>query len=183
MALKATICKAELQITDLDRYYYQAHSLTIAKHPSETDERMMYRIVAFALNASDTLCFTKGISTDDEPDIWEKNLSGEIELWIDLGQPDEKRLRKACGRSSKVVVYTYKKRSADIWWQQMEDKVSRFNNLDIAHLKTSDLHSLEQMAGRNMTLQCTIQDGLVWISDESRNSEIEVITHKSGSVY
>ena len=97
MAIKSTIFKAELQISDMDRHYYQTHVLTIARHPSETDERMMVRILAFALNADEALEFTKGISTQDEPDIWRKSLSGEIECWIDLGQPDEKRIRKACG--------------------------------------------------------------------------------------
>lgn len=174
MALKATICKADLQISDMDRNYYQSHSLTIAQHPSETKERLMYRLIAFALNASDALSFTKGISTDDEPDIWQKNLSGEIELWIDLGQPDEKRLRKACGRSKKVRVYTYKKRSADVWWQQMQEKISRFNNLDIAHLETADTEVLESMAERNMSLQCTIQEGMIWLSDENQSIEIEI---------
>ena len=181
MALKATICKAELQITDLDRNYYQSHSLTIAQHPSENDERLMYRIVAFALNASDSISFTKGISTDDEPDIWQKNLSDEIELWIDLGQPDEKRLRKACGRSQHVIVYTYKQRSADIWWQQMQDKVSRFNNLEIAHLKAANSGLLESMVGRNMSLQCTIQEGMIWLSDENQSTEIEVIRYSASA--
>ena len=105
MALKATIFKAELQLSDMDRHHYQTHALTLARHPSETDERMLLRLAAFALNADERLEFTKGISSEDEPDLWLKNLSGEIELWIELGQPDEKRMRRACGRARRVVVY------------------------------------------------------------------------------
>lgn len=178
MALKATICKAELQITDMDRDYYQAHSLTIAQHPSETDERMMLRVLAFALNASDTLSFTKGISTDDEPDIWQKSLSDEIELWIDLGQPDEKRVRKACGRARRVIIYTYKSRSANIWWNQAQSRLARFDNLAVVHLNVKEQAALEKMVARNMQFQCTIQDGTIWLSDETQNVEIETLVWK-----
>lgn len=115
MALKSTIYKASLQIADMDRNYYHDHMLTIAKHPSETDERMMLRILVFALNAHDDLVFTKGLSTDNEPDLWQKKLNGDIERWIDLGQPDEKRIRKACGLSNQVLIYCYSGSSADIW--------------------------------------------------------------------
>ncbi|HXH71658.1 MAG TPA: YaeQ family protein, partial [Mariprofundaceae bacterium] len=116
MAINATIFKAEVQITDLDRHYYADHQLTIARHPSETDSRMMVRLVAFAFHAGEALQFTRGISTEDEPDLWQKSMSGEIELWIELGQPDEKRIRKACGRARKVIVYTYQQRSGEAWW-------------------------------------------------------------------
>ena len=172
MALKATICKAQLQVTDLDRDYYQAHALTIARHPSENDARMMFRVVAFALSASDTLEFTRGISTEDEPDIWQKNLRGEIELWIELGEPDEKRLRKACGRSRRVILYTYKDRSAAVWWAQAGPKLERFNNLSVVHL-AADHAALEQLADRNMELQCTVQDGNIWLSSDRADTEIQ----------
>src|SRR5690242_18259904 len=105
MALKATIFKADLNIADMDRDYYGDHALTIARHPSETDERMMVRVFAFARHAHERLQFTKGLSADDEPDLWQKSLSDEIELWIDVGQPDEKRVRKACNRSQRVALY------------------------------------------------------------------------------
>ena len=115
MALKATIFKAAVQIADTDRNYYQTHALTLARHPSETDERMMVRLLAFALHAHESLLFGKGLSADDEPDLCRKDLTGAIQLWIDVGQPDEKRLRKACGRASQVVVYSYGTTSARAW--------------------------------------------------------------------
>jgi uncharacterized protein YaeQ len=176
MATKATIFKAELQVSDMDRNHYQGHSLTIARHPSETDERMMVRILAFALHADAGLAFTKGISTDDEPDLWQKSLSGEIELWIDLGQPDEKRIRKACGRARQVVIYCYDDRSAQVWWQQIQGKLERFNNLRVVTLPAGSSRSMAELARRNMQLQLTIQDGQIWMSDDDHSLEIEPVT-------
>lgn len=167
MAIKSTIFKAELQISDMDRHYYQTHALTIARHPSETDERMMVRILTFALHADEALEFTKGISTQDEPDLWQKSLSGEIELWIDLGQPDEKRIRKACGRARKVVIYTYSGNSAEIWWQQNSPALSRFDNLSVINLPVACVKELGKLAQRSMRLQCSIQDGEIWLGDEN----------------
>ncbi|MEA1889905.1 MAG: YaeQ family protein [Pseudomonadota bacterium] len=165
MAQKATIYKAELQIADMDRNHYQNYSLTVACHPSETDTRMMVRLLAFALNASDELKFTKGISTDDEPDIWKKSLTDDILLWIDLGQPDEKRLRKACGRAGQVIVYTYQQRSAEPWWKQIKDNCQRFENLEVISIREDACKDLSQLVNRNMRLQCTLQDGECWITD------------------
>ena len=171
MALKATIFRAELQIADMDRHYYQDHTLTVARHPSETDERMMMRILAFALNAHEQLSFTKGISTDDEPDLWQKNYSDEIELWIDLGQPDEKRVRKACGRSRKVVLYNYGGRIANTWWEQNRGKLGRFDNLTVFPLDPEFTQGLGQMTNRTMSLHCTIQDGHILFSDGTQTAE------------
>jgi len=169
MALKSTIYKAELNIADMDRGYYASHSLTLAQHPSETIERMMLRIVAFALHASEFLSFTKGISVDDEPDLWQKNYSDEIECWIELGEPDEKRLRKACGRSDEVWVYSYGGRAADIWWQQNGNKFERFANLRVHSVSPQILTELAQLCERSMQLTATIQDGQLWISSDAQN--------------
>ncbi len=179
MALKATIFKAELQIADMDRNYYAAHSLTIARHPSETDERMMLRLLAFALSADEQLSFTRGISSDDEPDLWQQSLSGEIEHWIELGQPDEKRIRKACGRAHRVTLHPYSGSSADIWWSQNGDRLQRFNNLDIIAFPAEAGAALAPMARRNMQLQCNIQDGEAWFSDGENDVTIKPQKWKS----
>ncbi|MDT8383227.1 MAG: YaeQ family protein [Gammaproteobacteria bacterium] len=173
MALKSTVFKLDLQISDLDRHYYQTHQLTLARHPSETNARMLMRIVAFALHASDALSFTKGLSTDDEPDIWEKNLTNEILLWIDLGQPDEKRIRQACGKAKSVIIYTYNQRSSAIWWSQIEPRLKRFRNLSVINLSVADSDELEAMVDRNIELQCTLQDGQVWLSNNALTLAIE----------
>lgn len=166
MALKATIFKATLNIADMDRHYYADHHLTIARHPSETDERMMIRLLAFILNASDSLEFTRGISTDDEPDLWQKSLSDEIELWIELGLPDESRLRKACSRADRVILYTYGGRAVSLWWDKHQGKLKRFNNLTIINLPPDATEDLAGLAERGMNLQCTIQDGTVNIGND-----------------
>jgi uncharacterized protein YaeQ len=173
MALKATIFKADLAISDLDRGYYASHNLTIAQHPSETEERMMLRLAVFALHAGEMLSFTKGISSDDEPDLWQKNYADEIELWIDLGEPDEKRLRKACGRAEQVWIYSYGGRAADVWWQQNGDKFQRFANLTIASVAPSTLTELAGLVQRSMQLSATIQDGQLWLSDGQSNVLVE----------
>jgi len=178
MALKATIFKADLQIADMDRNYYGDHSLTLARHPSETDERMMVRLLAFALNASETLSFCKGLSTDDEPDIWQKDLTDAIELWIEVGLPDEDRLRKACNRAQQVIVYAYGERSADVWWQQIKNKLTRFDNLTIYQLPGDSSERLATLAQRTMRLQCTVQDGTIWLGDGEKSVEVEPSTLK-----
>ncbi len=172
MATKATIFKADLQIVDMDRNYYQEHALTLARHPSETDERMMLRLLAFAHNASDTLAFTRGLSSSDEPDLWQKDLTGAIERWIELGQPDEKRLRKACGRSQQVLVYCYSGNSAGIWWQQNSAALVNIKNLAVLNIPAEKSKALAQLAQRNMQLQATIQDGDMWIADSESNVEV-----------
>jgi uncharacterized protein YaeQ len=171
MALKATIYKADLQIADMDRQYYGDHSLTIARHPSETDERMMVRLLAFALNAHEALGFGKGISTEDEPDLWQKDLTGAIDLWIDVGLPDEKRLLKACGRSAQVLVYCYSS-AWNIWWNQIANKVERARNLQVVNLRAEESVALSQLAQRTMQLQCTIQDGQVWLNSGDKTVQL-----------
>ncbi|MDG1312406.1 MAG: YaeQ family protein [Porticoccaceae bacterium] len=168
MALGATIFKAELNIVDMDRHYYQQHSLTLAQHPSETDERLMIRLLVFALHASDLLRFTKGLSTDDEPDLWQKSLSDEIELWVELGLPSEKRLKKACGRAQQVIVYTYGTGSAEQWWKEMQPQLARFKNLSVRHLDTDITKKLAKGMQRNLDIQVSIQDSEVtWDTDQT----------------
>ncbi len=172
MALKATIFKADLQISDMDRHYYHDHALTIARHPSETEERMMVRILAFTLYADEMLGFGKGISTEDEPDLWRKDLTGAIDLWIDVGLPDEKRVRKACNRSAQVVVLTFGGRGADIWWQQNAGALSRFDHLTVLCLPSETGEQLAALCKRTMRLNSMIQDGQIWLGDESTRLDV-----------
>ena len=168
MAQNATIHKVELSVSDMDRHYYEVHKLTVAKHPSETDERLMVRIVAFALNAHEHLEMTKGLSTDDEPDIWQKSLSGEIDLWVALGLPSEKVMRQSCSKAAKVIVYPYGGRIAEVWWDKVRNGINRFENLQIINFSEADTGALAKLASRGMKLQVNIQDGDVMVSvDES----------------
>lgn len=171
MALKATIFKADLQIADMDRHYYGEHVLTIARHPSETDERMMVRLLAFTLHAGPALVFGKGLSTEDEPDLWQKDLTGAIEQWVDVGLPDERRILKACGRAGQVAVYCYGSTSA-IWWSQLASRLERAKNLRVYSLAPAATQALALLAERNMRLQCTVQDGQIWINSGDRTVEV-----------
>jgi len=169
MAISSTINKISLNIANMDTHYYQSHDLTVAQHPSETDFRFMIRLIAFMANANEQLSFTKGIASDDEPDLWQKSLTDEIELWIDLGQPDEKRIRKACGRAKQVIIYTYHEKKAKVWWQQQKEKCQRFNNLSVIHINAE---GVDAMISRSMQLQCNIQDGELYLNDDTSNFTI-----------
>lgn len=171
MALKATIYKADLQIADMDRHYYVDHALTIARHPSESDERMMARVLMYALYAQEGIAFTKGLFDVDEPEVWVKDLTGEIKLWIDIGQPDDVRLRKASGRADQVVVLCFSS-SSDVWWKQIESKLTRLNNLTVLQLPVETSQELTALVERTMQLQCMVQDGEVWISTEGARVQV-----------
>lgn len=173
MAAGSIIHKAQLNVSDMDRNYYETHDITVAKHPSETDKRLMLRLAAFALNASDRLIVTADIDADDEPALWEKDYGGEIKLWIELGQPDEKRVRKACGRSEKVIVYTYNLGSAMTWWEQNRAAYGRFKNLSVMHIHADDIESLSE---RSMRIQCNICDAE--LSLHSNNKDVYIKLEK-----
>jgi uncharacterized protein YaeQ len=179
MAQNATIFKAALQVADLERDYYHEHALTIARHPSETDERMMVRLLAFARHAHEDLRFGRGLDDDEEPDLWRKDPTGAIDAWIDVGQPDERRIRRACGRAGAVFVYSYGGRAADRWWAQTAPGLDRVANLTVVGLPVPGTQALAKLARRTMRLDCTIQGDHVWIADVERSVTIEPVTLKS----
>ncbi len=169
MALKATIYKASLQVADMDRHYYAEHALTLSQHPSETEERMMVRLLAFALNAHERLTFEQSMEDDAVADLWQKDLTGAIELWIDVGLPDEKLIRKACGRAEQVMVYAYGGKVAEMWFEQNKKLFQRQNNLTIFNIEQSSSNAIATMAQRTMQLQCNIQDEEIWLIDGQQN--------------
>ncbi|MFU8837403.1 MAG: YaeQ family protein [Thiohalomonadaceae bacterium] len=173
MAQSATIIKADLQIADMERGYYADHGLTLAQHPSETGERMMVRLLAFALHASPQLAFTRGLCADDEPELWEKSLSGEIDLWVEVGLPDERRVRRACGRAGQVYVYAYGGHAASLWWEKNARDLQRYDNLAVIELPLAASRELAGLLARGMRLQCTVQDGQVWLADGEQSILIE----------
>lgn len=175
MALKATIFKVDLSVADMDRNVYADFPLTLARHPSENDARMMVRLLAFMLFADERLEFGKGLSTDEEPDLWLKDLTGVIDLWIVVGQPDERWLRKASGRAGKVVVFAYGDRVVDVWWEQNRGKLEKLSNLIVYRLSSDDTQALAALASRSMNLQCTIQEGEVLITGEGDPVRVEPV--------
>ena len=181
MASNATIYKATLQISDMDRHYYEEHALTLARHPSETDERMMVRLLAFALHAHEALSFGRGLSTEEEPALWHKDLTGAIDLWIEVGQPEEKTVRRACGRAKQVYVYTYGGRGADQWWEKNLVALDRLNNLTVINLPLDGSRALTTLAQPSMQLQCTIQEGQIWMAGGDHTAHIDLTMLKNTS--
>ncbi len=169
MAAKATILKAELQVTDLDRHYYASHALTLAQHPSETDTRLLVRLLAFALHADERLEFGRGLSDEDEPALWRRDYTGEIEQWIELGQPDEARLRKASGRARQVVVVGYGGQAADAWWKRNAAALARLRNLTVLELDDAELAGAGALLERGMRVTAMIQDGELQLMDADRS--------------
>ena len=169
MAPNATIYRVELQVSDMDRHYYAEHSLTLAQHPSETPERLMVRLMAFALYADDRLEFGRGLSNDEDPDLWQRDYTGDNLLWIDLGQPDESRIRKACGRARQVVVVNYSGNSADIWWGKQGAALSRLKNLTVIDFTPDTVDRAVELLERSMRLTAMIQDGELQLMDQHRS--------------
>jgi uncharacterized protein YaeQ len=186
MAINSTIFKATLQIADIDHSYYADHSLTLARHPSETDERMMVRLVAFALqayklqalcNGDGILAFGAGLSDPNEPDVWLRDFTGQIRLWIEVGQPEDKPLLKACGRANEVVLYCFN-HAAEVWWRTMEAKLARPKNLNVFRMPTAASQALIALAQHSMQLQVTVQEGVLTLSDSAYMVGIEPVRWK-----
>ena len=186
MAIKSTIFKANLQVADIDHGYYADHALTLARHPSETDERMMVRLVALALhahklqsvcNGDGTLAFGAGLSNPDEPDVWLRDFTGQTRLWIEVGQPEDKPIIKACGKSDEVVVYCFN-HAAEIWWRGIENKLTRPRNLSVWRVPTEASQALAKLAQRSMQLQATIQEEVLMLGDGASTVDIECVRFK-----
>lgn len=186
MALKSTVFRVNLQIADIDNAYYADHTLTLARHPSETDERMMVRLAALALHAhtlqsvchgDGTLAFGAGLSDPDEPDVWLRDFTGQTRLWIEVGQPEEKPLLKACGKADAVVLYCFN-HAAEIWWRGIENKLTRPRNLSVWRIPTEASQSLQVLAQRSMQLQATVQDGVLMLADDKQAIDIQPVRWK-----
>lgn len=176
MALRATIFKLELHIADMVRGYYESHTLTLARHPSETDERMMLRVLMFALFAGEHLSFTRGLSTVEEPAVWEKDLTGTILNWIDLGHPDERRILQASGKSDRVVVCCYGGQASQVWWQGVQAGVARAQNLTVLAVEPEAARELARLAQRNMTLHVVIEEGTALVSSDAGSVPVNIQT-------
>jgi len=169
MSPKSTVFKVELQVSDMDRHYYALHNLILAQHPSETDVRLIVRLVAFALYADERLEFGRGLSDDSEPDLWQRDYVGDIQCWIDLGQPDESRIRKACARSRHVVVVNYGGHASDVWWKKIAAGLARFDNLTVIDIDPSSIDALIGHLQRGMRLTAMIQDTELQLMSDTLN--------------
>jgi len=186
VALKSTIFKANVQVADIDHGYYADHALTLARHPSETDERMMVRLVALALNAhalqtvcdgDGTLAFGAGLSDPEDPDVWLRDFTGRTRLWVEVGQPEDKPLAKACAKADEVQVYCFH-HAAEVWWRGIENKLTRLDKLQVWRIPTDASQALAALAQRSMQLQATIQEGALMLGDGKANVDIEPVRWK-----
>lgn len=175
MAPNATVYKAELQVTDLDRHYYATHDLVLAQHPSETPQRLMARLIVFALFADERLAFGRGLSDEDEPTLWQRGYDGQIERWIELGQPDESRLRKASGRAREVVVVGYAGNAAEVWWSKQGATLGRVRGLTVIDLRHEDVEAAIALLARTMRLTAMIQDGELQLMDAERSVSLRPV--------
>ncbi|HTH49620.1 MAG TPA: YaeQ family protein [Candidatus Limnocylindria bacterium] len=176
MALKATIYKARIQLSDLDRNVYGDQAVTIARHPSETDERLLVRLLAFALEAppgqdEPALELAKDMWEPDEPSLWQKDATGRISHWIDVGQPDEKRLLRTSARVDRLTVYSFAS-STPIWWRDLAPRLTRLRNLTVWQIPAEQSQALAAVAQRTMDLQLTVQDGSIWVDDGTHSVEV-----------
>ncbi|PKL23000.1 MAG: hypothetical protein CVV47_17150 [Spirochaetae bacterium HGW-Spirochaetae-3] len=178
MAIGATVCKVTLSVSDIDRHYYAEHRLTVSREPSEPDERFMARVLAFALNADEDLAFARGQAEADEPELWRRGYDGRIGLWIELGLPDPKRLRKASARADEVLLYLYHGRQAGVWWEQNCAGLSAIGKLRVVEIDAASVRSLAAMAARALELSCLVQDGQAWVDDGEDRIELGLRTLK-----
>jgi uncharacterized protein YaeQ len=186
LALKSTVFKVQLAVADIDHGYYADHALTLARHPSETDQRMMVRLAALAFHAHElqtvcggdgTLAFGKGLSDPDEPDVWLRDFTGLTRLWIEVGQPDEVAMAKACRQADQVAVYVFH-HAAEVWWRGIETKLTRLPNLSVWRVPAEAAQALERLAQRSMQLQATVQEGVLMLGDDKRHVDIEPVRWK-----
>ena len=168
MAIKSTIYKVQLSVSDMDRGVYGEHALTLALHPSETEERLMVRLLAFALyapkdNEHGELVFARGLSDTDEPDRWRHDLSGQLVDWIEVGHPDERRMTRAASRADRAIFIAYAA-STPVWWAGVKNKLNRTEKLAVWQLPAVQSQALAALAQRSMQLQVSVQDSTVWCS-------------------
>ncbi|GAB6194799.1 YaeQ family protein [Lysobacter xanthus] len=181
MSPKSTVVKVELQVSDMDRHYYASHALTLAQHPSETDLRLLVRVLAFALYADERLEFGRGLSDEDEPTLWRRDYTGAVEQWIELGQPDESRLRKAAGRAREVVVVGYGRNAMDPWWSRNAATLSRLSNLTVLDFSDEELDAALPLMGRGARLTAMIQDGELQLMDAERSVSLRPNVRQAGT--
>lgn len=186
MAIKSTIFKVQLAVADIDHGYYADHALTLARHPSETDERMMVRLAGLAFHAhtlqtvcggDGTLAFGAGLSDPDDPDVVLRDFTGQTRLWIEVGQPDETAITKACRKSDQVVLYAFH-HAAEVWWRGIETKLTRLSNLQVWRIQSEASQALASLAERSMQLQATLQEGTLMLGNGSKNVDLDPLRWK-----
>ncbi len=180
MALKPTIYKAQVALADMDRQHYEDLALTLACHPSETLERMAVRLLAYCLHAAPGLDFGRGLSSTEEPALSRVEDNGEVALWIDVGQPEAGRLRKACGRAGAVVVYAFG-RSAGTWWKQNGEELAALPKLEVWQLEWPEVEALARLFGRTSQLSVSVTGGVIYVDNGTDSVSLEPVALQRAS--
>jgi len=176
VALKTTVFKFNIALSDINRNIFDSLNLTVARHPSETDERMLARVLAFCINSEEHLKFCRGLSASDEPDLWLRTLDDRIEQWIDVGEPDAERIRKASRISSAVKVYSFNARTrSDVWWQKTRENIKSIN-ISVYRFDWPDMQAVAQQIQRTMSLSVMISGDSLYISTEQGEFEVHLVT-------
>ena len=162
MALSSTIYKFSISLSDLDRNKFETLNLTVAQHPSETAERMMVRVLCYGLHAQEFLQFTKGLSTPELPDIWSQSLDGQTLLWLDVGEPNADRIKKATRGADDVWVYSFNSKS-DVWWSQEQSKFEPLA-VKVRQFSWGEVVSLAALLERKMDFSLTISGDLLYVA-------------------
>lgn len=174
MALSSSIYRADIDLSNLNTHQYENYNLTMAKHPSESESRMMFRLLAYLYCAHEDLAFTKGLSAQDEPEIWQKDFAGDIVQWIELGLPDLKRIRQASGKSKSVKIFTHHQSKSEDWWSKIKGSLIRNDKVEVYHLNLVEEFDLEDLVSKSMKLSCVIEDGVMHLSNDDLRIGIEV---------
>ncbi|MGB0495717.1 MAG: YaeQ family protein [Kangiellaceae bacterium] len=170
MAIKPTIYKFNISLSDINREIYNTLNLTLAQHPSETAERMTTRLLAFCINYEEKLTFTKGLSEVEEPDIWCVEYNDDISLWIDVGEPDVERIKKASRKSNNVKVYSFNSKS-DVWWQQSQDQF-KILNASFYRFDWDSIKTLSSLLDRTMNLSVMLTGDSAYVTYGDKSCEI-----------
>tara|TARA_R110002072_G_scaffold534_6_gene4006 strand:- start:179115 stop:179657 length:543 start_codon:yes stop_codon:yes gene_type:complete len=176
MALGSTIYKVDINLSNFNTHYYQDFNLTMAKHPSEDEARMMYRLLAFLYCAHEDLKFTRGLSTTEEPELWQKDYTGQIIQWIDMGLPDLKRIRQACGKSQSVKVFTYHQNKAQEWYQKNKSDFEKNKKLEVYHFNVNENGPIDKFVKKSMVLSCIIEESHMYLSNDNERIGIEILS-------
>ena len=180
MAIKPTIYKFRISLSDLNRDYYDSLNLTLAQHPSEKIERMMVRVLAYCINAQKDLTFTKGLSEIDEPDIWVRTLDEQTALWIDVGEPSVDRVKKSCRLADEVKVYCFNSK-ADVWWSQSESKLKQLDAA-IYKFEWEEILELTKLVERTMDLSISLTGDSAYIATELGECEVSWQTLQESNI-
>ncbi|WP_305046849.1 YaeQ family protein [Geoalkalibacter sp.] len=175
MALPSTIHRAVVQLSDVDRGIYETLQVTLARHPSETAQRLVLRLLAYAVCHAPELSFTKGICAGDEPDLWIREPDGRVKLWIEVGTPEPQRLLKACRHAEQVVLLTAGP-GRFRWDAQYRELLTGLDNVRVLGVDYDFVSQVATGLERSITWELTISGGSLYLTSAKQTYETTLET-------